>query len=52
MATVDFPTHGSLEILMDLDFIHPLETRENWTETGPQFKLGDKISTLTKPVML
>jgi len=37
---------------MDLDFIHPLETRENWTETGPQFTLGDKISILTKPVML
>jgi len=34
MATVEFPTHGSLEILMDLDFIHPLETLENWIETG------------------
>jgi len=33
MATVDFLTHGSVEILMDLNFIHPLETRENWTET-------------------
>jgi len=35
MATVDFPTHGALEILMDLNFIHPLETREKWTKTGP-----------------
>jgi len=24
MTTVDFPTHGSLEILMDLNFIHTL----------------------------
>jgi len=52
MATVEFPTHGSLEILMDLNFIHPLETLENWIETGPQFTLGNKISTLAKPVML
>jgi len=52
MATVDFPTHGSLEFPVDLNFIHPLETRENWTEIGPQFTLGDKISTLARPAML
>jgi len=51
MATVEFPTHGSLEILMDINFIHPLETRENWSATGPQFTLGNKIFTLAKPVV-
>jgi len=51
MATVDFPTYGALEILMNLNFIHPLETLENWTKTGPQFTLGDKISTLARPAM-
>jgi len=50
MATVDFPTHGSLEILMDLSFIHPLEAQENWNKTGPQFTLGDKISSSATPV--
>ena len=39
MATVDFPIHGSLEMLMDLSFIIPLEAQENWTQTGPQFTL-------------
>ena len=34
MATVEFTTHGSLEILMDLNFIHHMETLENWIETG------------------
>jgi len=52
IATVEFPTHGSLEILMDLSFIHPLEALENWSKTGPHFTLGNKISTLAKPVML
>jgi len=52
MATVDFPSHGSLEILMDLNFIHPLKNRENWTKTGPQFTLGDKIFTIARPAML
>jgi len=52
MAKVDFPTHGALEILADLTFIHPLENRENWTKTGPQFILEDKISTLARPAML
>jgi len=42
IATVDFPTHGALEILTDLTFIHPLENRENWTKTEPQFTLRDK----------
>jgi len=51
MATVDFLTHGSLEILMDLSFINPLEAQENWNKTGPQFTLGDKISTLATPFM-
>jgi len=41
MDTVDFPIHGSLEILMDLNFINPLEALENWNKTGPQFTLGD-----------
>ena len=51
IATVEFPTHGSLEILMDLSFIHPLEAQENWSKTGPQFTLGNKISTLSTPVL-
>ena len=51
MATVEFPTHGSLEILMDFSFIHPLEAQENWSKTGPQFTLGNKISTLSTPVL-
>jgi len=50
MATVDFPTHDPLEILMDLSFINPLEALENWTKTGPKFTLGDKISSLATPV--
>jgi len=50
MATVDFPTHGPLEILMDLSFINPLEALVNWTKTGPKFTLGDKISSLATPV--
>jgi len=51
MATVDFPTHGPLEFLMDLSFINPLEALENWIKTGPQFTLGDKISSLATPVV-
>jgi len=50
MATVNFPTHGPLEILMDLSFINPLEALANWTETGPKITLGDKISFLWTPV--
>jgi len=45
MAKVIFPIHGILEIPAEIDFIHPLEARENWTKTGPQFALGDKITT-------
>jgi len=52
MVTVDFPTHGALEILAELTFIHPLENRENWTKNGPQFTLGDKISISARPAML
>jgi len=51
MATVEFPTHGSLEILMDLSFIRPLEAQENWSKIGPQFTLENKISTLATPVI-
>jgi len=50
MATVNFPTHGPLKILMDLSFINPLEVLANWTESGPKFTLGDKISSLATPV--
>jgi len=52
MVTVDFSTHGALEILADLTFIHPLEARKNWTKKGPQCTLGDKISTSARPAML
>jgi hypothetical protein len=45
MAKVNFPTHGILEIPAEIAFIHPLEARENWTKTGLQFALGDKITT-------
>jgi len=51
MAIVNFPTHGDLEILAALTFIHPLEARENWTNSGPGFTLGDKITTLTGPAI-
>ena len=50
MATVNFPTHGSLEILMDPNVITPPEARADWTETGPQFTLGDMICSLATPV--
>ena len=50
MATIFFPTHGSLEMLMDPSVITPLEARAQWTEIGPLFKLRDMISTLTTPV--
>jgi len=51
MATINFPTHGDLEIPADLTFIHPLEAslQGNWTNTGPGFMLGDKITTLKGP---
>jgi len=45
MAKVNFKTHGILEIPSEIAFIHPLEARKNWTMTGPQFELGDKITT-------
>jgi hypothetical protein len=51
MARVNFPTHGTLEIPADLAFIHPLEARENWTKTGPQFTLGNTITTFEGPAM-
>jgi len=50
MATVHFHIHGPLEILMDPSVITLLEARAHWTETGPRFKLGDMISSLTTPV--
>ena len=46
MAKVNFTTHGILEIPAEIAFIHPLEAKENWTKTGPQFALGDKITTM------
>jgi len=51
MAIVNFPTHGTLEIPAELTFIHPLEAREHWTNTGPGFTLGDKITTLEGPAI-
>ena len=51
MAIVNFPTHGALEIPAELTFIHPLEARENWTNTGPGFTLGYKITTLEGPAI-
>jgi len=51
MAKVNFPTHGNLEIPAELAFIHPLEAKENWTNTGPGFTLGDKITTLEGPAI-
>ena len=50
MATVDFPAHGRLELLLDPSVITLLEARAQWAELGPTFKLGDMISTLTTPV--
>jgi hypothetical protein len=48
MATVNFPTHGDLEIPTEPTFIHLLETNlaDNWTNTGPGFAMGDKITIL------
>ena len=43
MARVDFKAHGILEIA----FIHPLEAEEIWVMTGPQYTLGDRITTMT-----
>jgi len=51
MAIVNFPTHDDLEIPAELTFIHLLEARENWTNTGPGFTLGDKITTLEGPAI-
>jgi len=50
MATVYFPNHGSLEILMDSNVITRLEARADWTATGPQFTLRDMICSLATPV--
>jgi len=50
MAMVEFPDHGPLEILMDTSCMNPLESRDNWTKTGPKFILGDKISSMATPV--
>jgi len=51
MATVNFPTHGDLEIPAEPTFIHLLEANleGNWTNTGPGFAMGDKITTLQGP---
>ena len=48
MATVHFPTLGDLEIPAEPTFIHVLEANleANWTDTGPDFAMGDKIITL------
>jgi len=49
-ATVYFPIHSLLEILMDSNVITPLAARADWIETGPKFTLGDMISSLATPV--
>jgi len=51
MATVNFPTHGDLEIPAELTFIHPLDAslQGHWTSYGPGFVMGDKITTLQGP---
>jgi len=41
-----FKTHCTLEIPAEITFIHPLEAKENWVATGPQYELGNKITTL------
>jgi len=46
MARVDFKAHGTLEILAEIAFIHPLEADENWVMIGPQYTLGDRITTM------
>ena len=48
VATVHFPTLGDLEIPAEPTFIHVLEANleANWTDTGPDFAMGDKIITL------
>jgi len=50
MATIHFPIHGSLEMLMDSNVITPLAARADWIKTGPKFALGDMISSLATPV--
>ena len=51
MATVYFPTLGDLEIPAEPTFIHILEANHapNWTDTGPDFRMGDRIITSLKP---
>jgi len=49
-ASVYFQNHGLLEILMDSSVITLLEAQAHWTETGPEFTLGDMISSLATPV--
>ena len=53
MATVNFPTHGDLEIPAEPTFIHVLEANgePNWTDTGPDFTMGDRIITLQEPAV-
>jgi hypothetical protein len=48
MARVDFKAHGTLEIPAEIVFIHPLEAEENWVMTGPQYTLGDRITTMVR----
>jgi len=52
MVSVDFQTKGTLEILAERTFIHPLEATANWAPTGPQFVLGERITTLAIPPTL
>jgi len=46
MVSVDFKTKGIMEIPAERTFIHPLEATTNWAPTGPQFVLGERITTL------
>ena len=50
-VTVNFPTHGDLEIPAEPTSIQPLDARlqENWTGSGPSFVMGEKITTLQGP---
>jgi len=51
MVCVNFKTKGTLEIPAEFSFIHPLEATTNYASTGPQFALGERITTLdTQPI--
>jgi len=51
MATVSFPTLGCEVIPAEPTFIHALEANRasNWTATGLEFTMGDRIITLQEP---